>query len=193
MIGYSKTPVGEGVTLRWRPYQLRPDVPVAGVSRERLLRARHGEAADPARIPERLHAEAEEAGLDFNYAAMTRVPNTLRAHRLLEYAWMQGVQHLLAETLFDWHFCAGRDVGDTATLLSAAESVGLAVEPVRAYLAGQGGLAEVQADLERASTLGVSGVPCYLLAGRFTLPGAQTTEVMAAFIDRARTRLAATS
>ena len=44
----------------------------------------------------------------------------------------------------------------------------------------------MRAQLGRAADLGITGVPCYLLAGRFTLPGAQTEDVMVQFIERAK-------
>ena len=50
-------------------------------------------------------------------------------------------------------------------------------------------LDELVHDLDRAVDLGVSGVPCYLLGGSFQLPGAQTTEVISQFVQRAKERL----
>ena len=48
------------VRLRWRPYQLYPNLPPEGVNRAELLRQRYGDQADSARVPERIRAEAEE-------------------------------------------------------------------------------------------------------------------------------------
>ncbi|MYE85450.1 MAG: DsbA family oxidoreductase [Gammaproteobacteria bacterium] len=185
-----QTPVGEGVTLRWRPYQLRPGLPAKGVDRAEYLRARYGEEADPGRVPQRLAAEAEDAGLTFDFAAMGRMPNTFQAHRLMELAWDDGVQHQLAEVLFDAYFRAGKDIGQLATLVEAAERSGIDGAKAAQYLDGDAGADRVREQLERAVELGVSGVPSYLLAGRFTLPGAQTPEVMGQFIQRAKERLA---
>ena len=53
-------PVGEGVALRWRPYQLHPDLPEQGMDRRRYLQARYGAQADLSRIPQRILEEAEE-------------------------------------------------------------------------------------------------------------------------------------
>ena len=185
-----KTPVGEGVTLRWRPYQLRPGLPANGVERAEHLRARYGEDADPGRVPQRLAAEAEDAGLTFDFAAMGRLPNTFQAHRLMELAWDEGVQHQLAEALFDAYFRAGKDISQKATLIEAAEQSGIDGPLAARYLDGDAGAERVRQQLERAVELGVSGVPSYLLAGRFTLPGAQTPEVIGQFIQRAKERLA---
>ena len=185
-----RTPVGDGVTLRWRPYQLRPGLPARGVDRAERLRSRYGEDADPGRVPQRLAAEAEDAGLTFDFAAIERLPNTFQAHRLMELAWDEGAQHQLAEALFDAYFRAGRDISQKATLIEAAERSGIDGAQAAQHLDGDAGADRVREQLERAVELGVSGVPSYLLAGRFTLPGAQTPEVMGRFIQRAKERLA---
>ena len=181
-----QTPAGQGVSRRWRPYQLHPGLPPGGVDRAEHLRARYGTAADLGRMPKRLAAEAEEVGIAFNFAAIKRQPNSLQAHRLLEFAEPRGRQHELAEVLFRFHFCLGKDVGDDAVLAEAAQQAGLDGEKVAAFLAGDDGVEGVRAQLGRAADLGIAGVPCYLLAGRFTLPGAQTEDVMAQFIERAK-------
>ena len=180
------TPVGEGVTLRWRPHQLYPSLPPEGMDRARYLQARYGAGADRARVPQRIEAEALDVGLKLDFAAIETMPNTFAAHRLLEMAAAQDVQHHLAEVLFDWYFCCGRDVGDPDVLAEAGESVGLDPTGVRDYLSGSAGTDAVREQLARAADVGVSGVPCYLLAGRFALPGAQAPEVLAQFIERAK-------
>ncbi len=185
-------PVGEGVTLTWRPYQLYPNMPIEGMNRTEFLTARYGDRADRSRIPERIRTEAEDVGLNFDFAAIERMPNTFQAHRLLDYAHAAGsaeIQHELSEVLFRFHFEEGRDVGDVATLAEAAAQAGLDGGKAFAYLTSREGVRNVRAHLSAASEAGISGVPCYLLAGKFTLPGAQLPEVMEQFIGRAKERL----
>ena len=180
------TPVGEGVSLRWRPYQLYPNLPPEGMNRARHLQARYGTDADRTRVPQRIAAEAGEVGLTLDFAAIETMPNTFQAHRLLDFAERHGVQHELAEVLFDYYFCSGRDVGDKEVLAQAGQAAGLDGALVGEHLAGNAGAETVREQLARAVEVGVSGVPCYLLAGRFALPGAQTPEVMTQFIERAK-------
>ena len=59
------TELGEGIRLRWRPYQLHPNIPVAGVDRAAQLRHRYGENADLGKIPERIRLEASRSRLSF--------------------------------------------------------------------------------------------------------------------------------
>lgn len=190
-----QTPVGQDVELVWRPYQLYPGLPPGGMPREAFLLARNPGAQDidalRARIPSRIKAEAEEVGLAMNFGAMEYMPNTSLAHRLLSFALEPGVQHELAEVLFRYFFCEGRHVGDLEVLVQAAVEVGLDEQSVRSHLASDAGVAELESELNRGIELGVSGVPCFLLGGAFMLPGAQTTDVIESFVERAKERFAA--
>ena len=83
------------------------------------------------------------------------------------------------------YFLEGRDVGDRETLVAIATETGLEGD-VAAWLAGDGGKAEVRADLEDARRLQISGVPFFIFAGRYALAGAQPPEVFQQAIDAAR-------
>ena len=185
------TDVGEDVDLVWRPYQLYPNLPDEGIDRGDFLRAQYGDQADRTKTPSRIQADARQVGIEFNYAAIQKVPNTMAAHRLLYYAEDQGVQHELAERLFRLYFCEGFDVGDKQVLIDAAVAQGLEADAVSRYLDSDAGLEETVAQIREGMQIGVAGVPCYRLGGTFLLPGAQTLDTMVQFIERAKLRLAA--
>lgn len=185
------TAAGAGIELVWRPYQLYPNLPQDGMDRDDYLARRYGERADRARVPRQIVAEGEDAGIAFDYGAIRTMPNTLAAHRLLDYAEKvkgPAAQHQLAEVLFRCYFCEGKDVGDIDTLCDAAETVGLASDDVRGYLDFGGDGNSMLARIQQALAVGVVSVPCYLIGG-FMLPGAQTTDTMCQFIERAKSKL----
>lgn len=182
-------PVGEDIQLQWKPYQLYPNLPIEGVERAPYLRSRYGDAADPAHVPSRIASEALEEGIELNFAAMERLPNTQLGHRLMTYALPFGVQHQLADLLFRYYFVEGRDVGEVQTLLGAAQAVGLDTKGSANALRDEQIATQVKAELAEAADAGVGGVPCFMLAGTFALPGVQTPEVMVQFIERAKERL----
>lgn len=188
------TELGEGIELRWRPYLLYPNLPSEGIDRAALLKNRYGEDADPSRVPERIRMEAEEEKLTLRFDLIRRTPNTLQAHRLMEYAFScdstGALQHELSERLFRAYFCEGVDVGDQAALCEQAEQVGLSAHDVGDFLASDAELDEIRQQLERAPEIGISGVPGYYLAEGFLLPGAQTSETMGQIIGRVKERLA---
>ena len=183
-------PLGEDVAVRWRPYLLYPNLPDAGMDRAEALARRYGPDPDLGRVPERIAIEAEQEGIALRYDLIARTPNTLLAHRLLEFAYDTGLQHDLAEALFVAYFCEGVDVGNQDALLAVARGVGLDAGAAKAYLDVGSGVGEVQEQLSRAPDVGISGVPGYYLADSFLLPGAQTSEVMGQIIVRVKTKLA---
>ena len=186
-------PTCADIDVVWRPFQLYPNIPAAGMDRDEYLERRYGDRADPARAPRMIVAEGADAGITFDYGAIRRMPNTLTAHRLLDYAEQDSsaaVQHELAEVLFRYYFCEGRDVGDVDTLCEAAAEVGLEADDARRYLDGRADEEDMLARIRGAFEIGVVSVPCYLLGGGFMLPGAQTSDVMVQFIERVKSKRA---
>ena len=102
------------------------------MDRGEYLACRHGEKADRARAPRLIVEEGEDAGIAFDYGAIGRMPNTLTAHRLLDYAERRSgadAQLELAEVLFGCYFCEGRDVGDVDTLCRACPAWNKSPDP----------------------------------------------------------------
>jgi predicted DsbA family dithiol-disulfide isomerase len=180
------TSVGEGVWVRWRPFQLYPQLPAQGVERGEFLRARFGPDAGKSSTPTRIAEEARSVGLAFDYAAIKRVPNTFDGHRLVEWIGPGESQHALMETLFSYYFCEGRDLGDAAVLADAAAAVGADRDAALTMLRGEVGADDLRERLKDAYTAGVTAVPCFVLPSGYGIPGAQPSEVLARFIERAR-------
>ena len=189
--GVLQSPVGEGISLRWQPYQLQPQIPPEGLDRSLYLTRRYGAQADQAKAPERIMEEAQAAGLQLRYDLIKRMPNTRLAHQVLLFAFPYGVQHSLVQILFEDYFCRGVDIGDVSQLMAAAQKVDLPLERLQAYLAENEGVEDIERQRERATDLGLSGVPGYYLADRFLLPGAQDQETMKQIIQRVKDKLAA--
>ena len=183
-------PAGEGLTVAWRPYQLYPQIPDEGIPRETFMAARFGDGAQASEIYQRVRAEAEQEGLDLDFEGIRVAPNTLRAHRLLSWAEGSGHQHELAEALFRSYFREGRDVGDPEVLAAVAGEAGLDADAAAAMLASDDELDKVRQELSLAQAVGVTGVPFFVMAGKFAIPGAQPRDVMRQLIERARERLA---
>ncbi|TNF86263.1 MAG: DsbA family oxidoreductase [Gammaproteobacteria bacterium] len=183
------TGVGEGVNIIWRAYQLYPTIPPEGMDRKEFSRLRY-RGADQSAARRQIEAEAERIGIDMGFERISRMPNTFQGHRLLHHARTLGVQHELSDRLFSAYFERGEDVGDESVLLDAAESVGLDRAATSAYLASEEGVDPVRREIERASAIGVTGVPCFVFAGAYALPGAQEPEVIAQVIERAKVKLA---
>ena len=116
---------------------------------------------------------------------MERTPNTVDAHRLIWLAGQHGKQDAVVEGLFAAYFNEGCDVGDPTVLADIGASAGLDDAKILAMLASDEGQAEVQSELRRAVSLGVSGVPTVLVDGVPLFSGAIRAELMEANLREA--------
>ena len=172
--------------IRWRPFLLNPDLPVAGIERRTYLERKFGSPHRIQRLLTAASAAGKSVGIDFNFAAITRTPNSIDAHRLILLADEAGRQAEIVEALFAAYFTQGLDIGDRRVLRDIADSRGLSGPMAEAYLAGGDGVAAANADNARVHRLGVSGVPCYIFADHYALAGAQEADLLARLIDIAR-------
>jgi len=183
----------EDVTVTWRAYQLYPGLPEEGMEREAFMRARFGPNADRSEAWDRLRAEGESEGLDFQFGKSKVVPNTLHAHRLERWAHVQGgaeAQDRMVEMLFEYNFTRGENVGDKDVLAEAAGEAGFDRDAARAWLDTDEGAEEVRYEVEWSRENGITGVPCFVLPNGFGVPGAQDSETLARFIRRGKEVLA---
>jgi predicted DsbA family dithiol-disulfide isomerase len=74
-------------TITWRPFQLDPTIPPAGLDRTVYLQNKFGSAERLDAIHQRLVAAGAAEGVPFRFDRITRSPNTLDAHRLIQSAF----------------------------------------------------------------------------------------------------------
>jgi predicted DsbA family dithiol-disulfide isomerase len=181
------------VDVVWRSFELDPSAPAVreGDYRSRLARKYGLGAEGVQRIVERMtNAGAqEELALAFD---ILRAGNTFDAHRLLHLAAERDVQTVVKERFLAATFAEGRPIGDRDTLLALAVEAGLDGEEVQAVLDGDRYADEVRADEARAEEIGVTGVPFFLIDGRFAVAGAQAEDVFLDVLTRAYAKLSST-
>ena len=171
------------VELSWRPFLLNPDLAPNGVARQDYLVRKFG-GEDRAR---RLHGTITELGraegIEFRFDLIRRIPQSLDAHRLVRWSSRFGLADQLVEALFDAYFSEGADIGDTAALATLAAQVGLDPLAARRFLGTGAEVEGVHSDNLRAHRLGINGVPCFVIAGRHAIAGAQEPEVLERLLD----------
>ena len=156
-------------SIRWRPYQLDPDLPPEGRDRAGHLAEKLGGPEAVERVHARLGALAAEAGVVMNLDAITRAPNTLDAHRLLRWAEAEGAQTPVAMALFRRYWQAGEDISDPEVLASVAAEAGMDAALAARLLASDADREETRAEIDAARAMGVTGVPTFLVAGRYAV------------------------
>ncbi|AML52692.1 DsbA family oxidoreductase [Falsihalocynthiibacter arcticus] len=169
-------------SIEWHPYQLNPDMPLEGMDRRAYLEGKFGgkEGAVTAYAP--LVKAAEAAGLTLNLEGIKTTPNTINAHRLIHWAGLEDRQIVVVSALFKAYFVEGRNIGDTDVLADIADSVGMDAAVVRRLLEGDQDIQDIQDRDKHSREMGVTGVPCFIVAGQHAVPGAQPPEVWAKVI-----------
>lgn len=171
--------------IRWSPYQLTPDMPREGRDRAEHYAAIFGEER-AAMIRESMAETARAEGLNFEWRDGARSPNTLRAHVLIAIAQTTPGCDVssLAEAVFSAHHVSCDDLGDIDVLVRLGTAAGLDEAVLREALVDDSLAEKVRAQIQQATTRGVSGVPCFIFNNRYAVSGAQPAEAFGDLIAR---------
>ena len=179
-------PGRDDVEVTYRSFELNPGaMPEEETDLATRLARKYGVSLEEAKaMNQRVVDAAAGEGLEYRLD-IARPGNTFDAHRALQLAREEGHQAEVKERLMRAYFCEGRRIGDRGTVAELAGEVGLEADRVRDVLAGEEFGDAVRADEREAASLGITGVPFFVLNRRFGVSGAQPPEVLAAALHHA--------
>lgn len=169
------------VKTRWLPFQLNPEMPEEGMDRQTYLDKKFGGRANATQFYSQISAAGITDGIDFEFNQIKKTPNTVDAHRLSLLAREQDKQDAVMERLFESYFLEGKNIGDRDVLLNIAIETGLT--EAEAYLNSDLGHEDVLFTDQNARSLGLTGVPCFIVNRQHILPGAQSPDTLAQMLD----------
>ena len=169
------------VHIRWRPFQLDGTIPPQGMDRRQYMLAKFGSEQRIREIHARIEPLGAAGGISFAFDAIKVAPNTLDAHRVIRWAGAAGedIQNRLARRLFQLNFEEGANIGDHAVLIGAAREAGMDASVVETLLPTDADVEAVRTEIATASRMGITGVPCFLLEGKYAVMGAQEADALA--------------
>jgi predicted DsbA family dithiol-disulfide isomerase len=174
------------VEVVYRSFELDPSAP-AGVTTPtvEMLASKYGMSLEQAHDAQRqMEKRAAACGLTFRMDGL-HSGNTRDAHRLLHLAKARGSQAELAERLHRAYFTEQASIFDHSSLADLAASAGLDRTEALGVLASDECGKDVDADEQMARSLGVSGVPFFVIDRRYGISGAQPAETIAEVLDQA--------
>ncbi|QJF51301.1 DsbA family oxidoreductase [Roseobacter ponti] len=168
---------GHPFAIEWHPFQLNPEMPAGGMGRREYLEGKFGgkEGAVRAYAPVVEHAQA--AGLNIDFEAMQRTPNTIDAHRLIHWAGIEGRQTAAVAALFKAYFNEGRDIGAHDVLADIADSIEMDAAVVLKLLQSDADIDDIRKRDAHSREMGVNSVPTFIVGGKHAVPGAQPPEL----------------
>src|SRR5439155_463501 len=171
-----RLPQAPAPEIAYHPFELNPDIPRQGIPRADYIAKKFGARGYSAH--DRLVHAGAQLGIPFAFDKITRQPNTLAAHALIELARRRGVQGAVKEALLKAFFVEGADLSDAETLARVAAEAGLARADAEAALGDEELRRAVADEEEKARAMGVSGVPFFIFNKRLAVEGAQPPEVL---------------
>ena len=176
------------VQVVWHSFELdqtpAADRPHFGSITELLAKKYRMSLAQAQAANDRVMAQAAAEGLVWDMGKV-KPTATFDAHRLLQLAGQRGRQSQLMDRLMAAYFAEGQFLSDPAVLLQLAVEAGLDAPEVEAVLASERFAAEVRADEQIAAKNGITGVPFFVLGGRYAVSGAQPAAAMVQALTQA--------
>ena len=167
------------VTIAHRSFQLDPTKPRGETANRRtMLMSKYRLTEDRVReMDHNMEVMAAAEGLEYHLTEKGQTGNTLDAHRLVHLAADHSRADQMIDRLYKAYFTEQRSVFDVESLVSLAADEGLDATEVREALESDRYVDAVKRDLDEARMLGVSGVPFFVIDGRYGISGAQALDV----------------
>lgn len=180
-----KTGFTNQANVEFKSFELDPTTPkVSEKSMYEVLAEKYGTTVEAAKtMTEGVAEQAKTVGLDYNFDIM-KPANTQDAHRLVKWATAKGKAKEANELLLQAYFLDGKEIGKNEVLLDLIESMGLPRNEAKDVLESDAFLTEVQADITRASQIGVRGVPFFVLNDKYAISGAQPLETFVGALNK---------
>jgi predicted DsbA family dithiol-disulfide isomerase len=163
--------------ITWHPFQLDPTIPKEGLPREEYFTNKFGSSERIQQMHERVESVGAKAGIQFEFEKMPKVINTIPLHKILHVAREEGTQNDLEEKIFKAYFTDGIDFSDKENIVAFMADFGWAREKTEGILANEQIRYSVTQEIKHFQSLGVSGVPFFILNNKYGLSGAQPAEV----------------
>lgn len=172
------------IEVIWKSFQLDPEIDNSSMSAVEYLSNRKGIPVNKVmQMMDGVKQMAAAEGLSM-YPEKAIVANSFNAHRLTHLANKFQLQNELEELLFQAYFIDGKDISDKEVLLDLTEKAGINGKEAEAALNTDLYSSSVEDDIKEGISLGVRGVPFFVLNRKYAISGAQDSSIFIKNIER---------
>ena len=155
------------------PFQLNPDMPTEGISRDKYLEIKFGGKDYAASMYENMKLKAKESGLNFNFEKIKKTPNTVLSHLLINLSKQFNLQNEIIEKIYKSYFIDGLDIGDVKILINIAKENNIP-ENVFTNFINDRNTENINSKILIAKEKGINGVPFFEI-GKDFISGSQSS------------------
>ena len=159
--------------IQHTPFQLNPDMPNEGISRQKYLEIKFGGKEHAAPMYENMKLKAKESGMNFNLDKIKRTPNTVLSHLLIILSEQFNLQSEIKEKIYRSYFIDGLDIGDIDVLVNIAKEINITENIVKDFI-NKKNIELVNSKISTAREKNISGVPFFEI-GKDFISGAQSS------------------
>ena len=155
------------------PFQLNPDMPTEGISREKYLEIKFGGKDFAAPMYENMRLKAKESGMNFNLEKIKKTPNTVLSHLLINLSEKFNLQNEIKEKIYQSYFIDGLDIGDINILIDIAKQNNISENAFKDFI-NEKNIENVNSKIFVTKEKDISGVPFFEM-GKDFISGAQSS------------------
>lgn len=178
----------DNIIIEWKSFQLDPSIPEVvpkQIDIYQYLADRKGISYEQSKkMHEDVTHYAQSVGLEYNFDKIP-VTNSLKAHRIIQYAKTINLGDQAEEVFFHAYFTDGKNLNEENTLIELGKEIGLSEADVKKALTDDTYLYSFEADIQEAKLIGVSGVPFFVFNRKYAVAGAQHPNVILQTIEKA--------
>lgn len=177
-------PYKDNIEVIWKSYQLDSDLSKVEPTEAKEYFEKKGYSLEQVEASKvRLNEMGAAYGVTFNQGNI--MINTGDAHRLIQFAQTKGLGSEAEEALFKAYFTDNKNVADFDTLAEIATTIGMNKTEVSEMLNSDAFVFDVASDVLDARTIGVTGVPFFVIDRKYALSGAQPVEYFVSALTQA--------
>ena len=159
--------------IQHTPFQLNPDMPNEGISREKYLEIKFGGKEQAAPMYENMKLKAKESGMNFNLDKIKKTPNTVLSHLLIILSEQFNLQNEIKEKIYQSYFIDGLNIGDINILVNIAKEFNIQENDFKDFI-NDDNIQKVNSKISIAREKNISGVPFFEI-GKDFISGAQSS------------------
>ena len=155
------------------PFQLNPDMPAEGISRDKYLEIKFGGKDFAAPMYENMKLKAKESGMNFKLDKIEKTPNTVLSHLLINLSEQFNLQNEIKEKIYQSYFINGLDIGDINILINIAKQNNISENVFKDFINDEN-IKNVNSKILVAKEKQINGVPFFEI-GKDFISGAQSS------------------
>jgi len=132
---------------------------------------------------ENLIQSGKNAGIDFNFDNV-KVSNSCKSQMLVQLAKEKGKADEMEELLFEAYFKLGKDIDNVEVLSEIGEKLGFSREEIQDAVQSPELAKLVKNDIFAANSLGIKGVPFFVINEKYGVSGAQPIDLFSEVLEK---------